>query len=148
MGAVEAIYLRPGARVPVRSVPRAVARAGEGLEGDHAGGGRRQVTILSLEAWREACRELGADLDPGVRRANVLVSGVDLRACLGRRLRLGTVEVEVLGETRPCELMDDDGRIGLDAALRKDWRGGVFGAVRTGGTLAVGDPVQPESVRP
>ena len=144
MGAVEAIYLRPGARVPVRSVPRAVARAGEGLEGDHAGGGRRQVTILSLEA----CSELGANLDPGVRRANVLVSGVDLRACLGRRLRLGTVEVEVFGETRPCELMDNDGRIGLDAALRKDWRGGVFGAVRTGGTLAVGDLVQAESDQP
>ena len=114
-----------------------------------AGSRNRAVGSRGFVSGRLAERsELGANLDPGVRRANVLVSGVDLRACLGRRLRLGTVEVEVLGETRPCELMDDDGRIGLDAALRKDWRGGGFGAVRTGGTLAVGDLVQAEIDRP
>lgn len=141
MGTVEAIYLRPAARVPTREVARAVAIQGQGLDGDHAVGGRRQVTILSLEAWRAACGELGQDVDPRVRRANVVVAGVDLRRAIGRRLRLGEVEVDVLGETRPCELMDDDGRVGLDAALRRDRRGGVFGVVELGGVIARGDDV-------
>jgi len=138
MGSVEAIYLRPAARAPVRAVTRAVAVPGRGLEGDHAGGGRRQVTILSLEAWRDACAQLGRAVDPSVRRANLLVAGVDLTATLGMRLCVGTVVIDVLGETRPCELMDDDGRVGLDAALRLHRRGGVFGAVVSGGTVEIG----------
>jgi hypothetical protein len=39
-GRLLAIYLRPAARLPVQSVPRADAVAGRGLQGDHAGGGR------------------------------------------------------------------------------------------------------------
>lgn len=141
MGSVEAIFLRPAARLAVRSVDRAEAVAECGLEGDHAGGGKRQVTVLSLESWQDACAEFGRPLDPAVRRANVVVAGVDLAQSIGRTLRLGGATVEILGETRPCELMDDDGRLGLDAALRKDRRGGVFGAIVTSGTVQVGDDV-------
>lgn len=136
---LEAIYVRPAARLPVRQVEAATAVAGVGLDGDHAGGGRRQVTLLSREAWDAACAEFGRPLDPALRRANLLVSGVDLGACLGRTLRIGDVVIDVTGETRPCELMDQDGRVGLCAALRPEWRGGVFGTVRAGGTLRVGD---------
>ena len=82
MGTVEAIFLRPAARLPVRPVQRATAVVGQGLDGDHAGGGKRQVTILAREAWDDACRELGQDVEPAVRRANVLVSGVDLDPAL------------------------------------------------------------------
>lgn len=132
------IFLRPGARAPVRRVAQATAIAGQGLAGDHAGPGRREVTVLSLEAWRDACGELGQQVDPAVRRANLLVAGVDLAAAIGGRLCLGDVVVEVLGETRPCELLDDGGRIGLCAALRPHRRGGVHGRILRGGELRVG----------
>ncbi len=138
-GRLDAIFLRPAARTPVRAVPRAVAVAGVGLEGDHTNGGRRQVTILAGEAWDRACREFGAPVDPSVRRANLLVHGVDLAACIGGQLRIGEVVIDVLGETRPCELLDDGGRIGLCAALRPERRGGVYGSIRVGGTLRAGD---------
>ncbi|MFN3241942.1 MAG: MOSC domain-containing protein [Planctomycetota bacterium] len=141
MGTVEAVFLRPSARTPVRSVDAANVLAGIGIEGDHAGGGKRQITILSREAWQQACRELGKELDPSIRRANVLVSGVDLAATIGSTLRIGDVVIDVNGETRPCELMDDDGRVGLCATLQPDRRGGVHGIVREGGSLRVGDPV-------
>lgn len=137
---LEAIWLRPAARLPVRQVEVATAVAGVGLDGDHAGGGRRQVTLLSREAWHAVCAEFGRAVDPSVRRANLLVSGVDLGACIGRMLRIGDVVIDVTGETRPCELMDQDGRVGLCAALRPERRGGVYGTVRAGGTLRVGDP--------
>ncbi len=135
------IYLRPSARTPVKAVERATAVAGRGLEGDHAGGGKRQVTLLSREAWEAACRQLEVELDPGARRANLVVEGVDFVASRGRRLRIGAVEVEVAGETRPCGLMDDV-HLGLKAALQPEWRGGVFAVILTGGEVAVGDPVE------
>lgn len=135
-----AILLRPGARLPVQRVAAAAAIVGKGLAGDHAGGGRRQITLLAREAWAAACAQFGRELDPGVRRANLVVEGLDLSAAIGRRLRIGAVLVDVLGETRPCELMDDDGRRGLQVALRSDRRGGVYGAIVQGGELRVGDP--------
>ena len=50
--------------------------------------------------------------------------------------------IELTGETRPCELMDDDGRVGLCAALRPDRRGGAYGVLRVGGELRVGMAVE------
>jgi MOSC domain-containing protein YiiM len=137
-GTLLAIHLRPGARVPVVTVARATAVADRGLDGDHAVGGRRQVTLLAAEAWRDACAELGRALDPAVRRANLLVDGVDLAAAIGGALAIGDVVIDVLGETRPCERMDDGGRLGLQAALRPARRGGVYGRIRAGGELRVG----------
>ncbi|MCA8954337.1 MAG: MOSC domain-containing protein [Planctomycetes bacterium] len=126
----------------MRSVDAARAVADQGLEGDHAVGGRRQITLLALESWLAACAEFGGEhpveLDPGVRRANLLVEGLDLGASIGGRIAIGEVVIEVLGETRPCELMDDDGRLGLQAALRPQRRGGVFGRIVAGGELRVG----------
>jgi MOSC domain-containing protein YiiM len=141
-GLLRAICLRPGARVPVVKADRATAVANQGLAGDHAVGGRRQVTLLAVESGRAACAQLGRDLDPALRRANLLVEGLDLRAAIGGTITLGDVAIEVLGETRPCELMDDDGRIGLMAALRPQRRGGVFGRIREGGELRVGMAVR------
>lgn len=141
MGKLVQIYLRPSARTPVKSVVRAEAVAGQGLEGDHAGGGKRQVTLISRQAWQDALAELGGDpLDPGTRRANLLVEGLDLGASIGRRLRIGPVELQVEGETRPCGLMDD-ARQGLRDALVPACRGGVYARILSGGPLAVGDEV-------
>jgi MOSC domain-containing protein YiiM len=137
-GRLLAIFLRPGARLPVRAVGEATAIAGQGLDGDHAGGGKRQVTLLAREAWERACAELGTPVDPAVRRANLFVEGVDLGACIGSSLQIGEVVVDVLGETRPCELLEGPGREGLCATLRPGRRGGVYGTVRTGGLLQTG----------
>lgn len=138
---VEQLFLRPSAATPVRAVDRANAIAERGLEGDHCEGGRRQITLLSLEAWRQVCAELGNEVDPAVRRANVVVTGVDLEQSRGRRLALGDVEVEIGGETRPCELLDR-AQAGLSGALRTRWRGGVFGRIVRGAVLRVGDAVR------
>jgi MOSC domain-containing protein YiiM len=141
MGKLLQIWLRPSARTPVRAVPRAEAVAGQGLEGDHAGGGKRQVTLIAREAWADALRELGgAPLDASARRANLLVEGLELGAAIGRRLRVGPIELQVEGETRPCGLMDD-ARPGLRDALAPACRGGVYARILAGGPLQVGDEV-------
>ncbi len=143
-GRVQALWLRPASRAPLRAVPQATARPGGGLDGDHAAPGKREVTLLDAGAWAAACAELGRQLDPAARRANVLVAGLDLATTLGRSLRIGEVVLDVLGETRPCELLDDGGRVGLCHSLRPQRRGGVHARVRHGGTLRVGDEVSVE----
>lgn len=141
MSTLVQIWIRPATRTPLKPVAEAVAEEGTGLVGDHAGGGKRQVTLISREAWQAACRDLDAELDPVLRRANLLVEGVDFVQSRGRQLRVGEVLLEVAGETKPCQLMDDM-HLGLWDALKPDWRGGVFARVLEGGTLRQGDALE------
>ncbi len=141
MGRIERIFLRPSSRTPVKEAKHAFARAGRGLDGDHAGGGSRQVTLIEAERWADACRELGRDLNPGGRRANIVVSGVNLAAAKGGGLRVGGCVIEVVSETRPCRLMDDF-EPGLQQALDPDKRGGMYGKVVVSADIAVGDRVE------
>ena len=79
-------------------------------------------------------------LDPALRRANILVSGIDLEASKGRTLRLGSIWILVRGETKPCNIMEETCP-GLKEALQPHWRGGVYGEVLEDGAIRVGDAV-------
>ena len=100
--------------------------------------GNRQVTVLAKETWDLACDEVGASPAWTARRANLLVEGLALPTVAGARLRIGSVELLVTGETEPCSRMDDVAA-GLRAALTPDWRGGVTCRVLSGGEIAIGD---------
>lgn len=139
-GRVEAIWLKTARRGPMQRVAEGRLLAGRGLEGNVHQGGRRQVTIIERRAWERATAELGVPVEPSARRANVLVSGVELASSAGRVLRLGACRVRIGGETRPCDRMDEASP-GLQAALRPEWRAGVYGVVLDGGPLVAGDPV-------
>jgi MOSC domain-containing protein YiiM/uncharacterized protein YndB with AHSA1/START domain len=115
--------------------------AGRGVAGSANQGGRRQVTLLERETWERLMQELGSDVGPETRRANVLVSGIDLRASRGRILRIGRTLVRVAGEVKPCERMEE-AVPGLRALMYPDWRGGAFAVVLEGGAVRVGDPVR------
>ncbi len=141
MPRLERIWIKRRRRAPTVDVPRATLIAGSGIDGNADRGGRRQVTILSAERWAEIMAELGANIDPLVRRANLLVSEIDLAESRGRILRVGCCVLRVRGETRPCERMDE-ALPGLREAMRARWGGGVFAEVVTGGGIAAGDPVE------
>ncbi len=141
MGRVVGIYLRPSARTFVRAIEAARAVAGQGLEGDHAGGGNRQITLIEREKWEAACVDLDCELNVGARRANVVVEGLALSKAIGGQLLIGNVVVDVISELRPCKLMDDAAP-GLQDALSPDCRGGVYGKVSQGGPVTVGASVE------
>jgi MOSC domain-containing protein YiiM len=115
--------------------------AGRGLVGNANQGGRRQVTLIEEELWQGAMEEMESQLPPWVRRANLMVSGVSLKKRRGDVLEVGSCRLQILGETKPCERMDE-ALPGLKKALYREWRGGVFATVLSGGTLRVGDPVE------
>jgi MOSC domain-containing protein YiiM len=126
-------------------VDAAVLVPGQGLQGNANRGGRRQVTIISSERWAELTAALEADIPPDVRRANLMVSGLDLEKTRGRVLRVGAARLTINGETRPCEQMED-AHPGLQAAMRERWGGGAFAEVLHGGPIAVGDVVEWEPI--
>jgi MOSC domain-containing protein YiiM len=139
-GRLEAIWLKRVRLGPMDPVPAAELHAGRGIEGNADFGGRRQVTILDAGEWERRLSALGSDLDPSFRRANILVRGVDLSESRGRILAVGDCRIRIDGETKPCALMDEY-LLGLRSALHERWGGGAWGAVLSGGRIALGDPV-------
>ncbi|HEY8550508.1 MAG TPA: MOSC domain-containing protein [Vicinamibacterales bacterium] len=146
-GRLERIWIKRAKRGPMDPVPHAELVAGLGLAGNANQGGRRQVTIVAIERWRAATAPLGVDLDPIVRRGNLLVSGIDLEGSRGRTLVIAGRRLRVLGETRPCERMDE-AFLGLRTALEPHWGGGAFAEVLDSGTIAIGDAVSWETAPP
>lgn len=139
-GRLEGIWIKRARRGPMDPLAGAQMSAGSGIEGNIETGGRRQVTILSRERWDGFMEKLGAKLDPGTRRANLLVTGVDLAETRNWILRIGEVRVRILGETRPCERMEE-ALPGLRDLMRADWGGGAFGEVLDSGPVQIGDEV-------
>ena len=140
MATLEHIWIKRARRGPMDPLPRATLVSGRGILGNVDEGRTRQVTILLAERWEALARELGGDLDPASRRANLLVRGLELERVRHRVLCVGRCRLLVHGETRPCERMDDV-REGLQRAMRSGLGGGLFAEVLDGGDVAPGDPV-------
>src|SRR2546430_2415057 len=77
-GVLEAIWVKRRHRGPMDAVQEARLVEGQDLDGSVDRSRRRQVTVLSREAWEACMQELNAALDPAMRRANLLVTGIDL----------------------------------------------------------------------
>jgi MOSC domain-containing protein YiiM len=139
-GRLERIWLKRAHRGPMDLVDSATLVEGQGVEDSANLGSHRQVTLIALERWLDVIAELDADVDPSARRADLMVSGVDLELSRGRLLTVGDAVIRIEGEVRPCERMDEAFR-GLREALAPGWGGGAWGVVLRGGAIVVGDPV-------
>jgi MOSC domain-containing protein YiiM len=140
MGRLAGIWIKRVHRGPMDPADTAELVAGRGLRGDATQGGRRQVTIMSLDRWQALTAHLPGPPAPAIRRANLLVEGIELDFSRGRVLYIGDARVRIFGETRPCHQMDE-ACPGLQDALSPPWGGGAFGEVIEGGAIAVGSPV-------
>ena len=140
-GRLEAIWLKRMRRGPMDAVERAMLKAQHGLVENTDQGGRRQVTLLEHEGWQALMAQIGATLPPSIRRANLLLSGIRLVKSRKRILSIGVYRIRILGETKPCERMEE-ACPGLQQAMYDDWAGGAFGEVLDDGEIIIGDVVR------
>jgi MOSC domain-containing protein YiiM len=139
---VVSIHVAPGRRLPMRSVASVEAETGRGLVGDRYHGSKhRHVSVQARDELDEAQVAHGSDIpDEGPRR-NSTISHGPVPARPGERLRIGPVLLEVVRIAAPCKLLDDNLGPGAQGALRR--RAGTIFRVLEGGTIAVGDAVDP-----
>jgi MOSC domain-containing protein YiiM len=140
MGRLEKIWVKRAHRGRMDPATDGILDSEKGLRNNANYGGRRQVTIIAAERWAEIEDDLEVEIDPAARRANLLVSGIDLENSRDRVLRVGPCLLRIGGETRPCERMDE-AHEGLQEAMKPRWGGGAWAIVVEGGRIAVGDEV-------
>lgn len=145
VGHVEAIVLADGAEAPARTVARAWALPGRGLEGDRYASGAgsfssgpnvgRALTLVEAEALDD----LGLIAAVDARR-NVVTRGIRLNPLVGRRFMIGEVECVGRRLCEPCALLERLTRPGVLRALVH--RGGLRADILSEGEIAVGDAVR------
>ena len=140
VGRVDWIGLRPERRAPM--MPVEVADLTEnGLNGDHAKAGMRALTLIQAEHLPAITALAGVEARPELLRRNVVVSGLNLGALKGQRLRIGTAQIEITGPRHPCSRMEEALGPGGYNAVRG--HGGWCASVVHPGRIAVGDGVVP-----
>ncbi|WP_328586862.1 MOSC domain-containing protein [Tranquillimonas rosea] len=114
----------------------------DGLAGDHARPGKRALTLLQAEHLPVIAALAGhAEVQPETLQRNLVISGLNLSACRGVDLALGTARIRVTGPCAPCSRMEAALGHGGYTAMRG--HGGWCATILTPGRIAVGDTIRP-----
>lgn len=143
-GTLEWIGLRPARRADMLAVPD-VDLDLCGLVGDHRSApGKRAVTLVQAEHLPVIATLSGhAAVDYPLLRRNLGVSGLNLLALRGRRVRLGSAVLRLTGPCAPCSRMEAALGHGGYTAMRG--HGGVTAEVLSPGHIALRDRMCPQT---
>ena len=150
-GSVVEIGLAVAAAEPMRRAPSVEAVAGRGLAGDRyaLGGGtwaqypdlEKQVTLIDRDDVAAVAAETSSALTPGDTRRNVVTTGVDLPALVGRWFAVGDALLFGMKRCPPCTHLERLTGVKLVKAMVH--RGGINAAVFVGGAITEGSLVRP-----
>ncbi|GAB3961924.1 MOSC domain-containing protein [Spirosoma harenae] len=147
-GRVEWIGIRPERREPVKAVDSVEVSDKKGLIGDHYSGrsGNRHVTLIQAEHLPVVAALTGRDeLDPGILRRNLVISGLNLLALKDHQLQIGDTILEITGQCHPCSQMET--ALGPGGYNSMRGHGGLTAKVIKAGTIQVGDAVEVRSAK-
>ena len=140
-GQIDWIGLRPKRRADMVAVDRAELLE-TGLEGDHARPGKRALTLIQAEHLPVIAALSPAEtVTPMMLRRNIVISGLNLAALRGKRLRLGDALIELTTPCAPCSRMEETLGPGGYNAMRG--HGGWCATVIAPGTLHIGQSAKP-----
>jgi MOSC domain-containing protein YiiM len=140
-GAVVWIGLRPARRAEMVAVETAEISASGLVNDRHPSPGKRAVTLIQAEHLSVISALAGAPATFDLLRRNLGVAGLNLAACKGRALQLGTARLRIVGPCAPCSRMEEALGPGGYNAVRH--HGGWCAEVLEPGAIALGDPVRP-----
>ena len=152
-GVVTQIWLTDAAAAPMRRTPTGLLVAGAGLDGDRyaLGGGtwvqypdlEKQLTLIDRDDVAAVAAEVGVALAPGDTRRNLVTTGVDLPALVGRWFAVGDALLVGMKRCPPCTHLERLTGAKLVKAMLH--RGGINAAVFVGAEIAEGAVVRPVS---
>ncbi len=142
---LQAIFIAPGAGLPMQSVPSASAIEGRGVEGDRYHDQRGhwqsiegcQLTVITTQELQQAQKKTDLALDNGCHRRNLVIDGIRLRDLEGRQFRIGGAVLAYQKPRPPCGYIDQVAGKGIGRALSHN--SGICVKVIESGELAVGD---------
>jgi len=137
IGRVVSLAVRPARSADMQLTSALTVKADGCAAGDHSKSAKRGITILSSPQWDQVISAMQSDLPWHARRANVLVDASDLGQYVGKHIKLGNVEIQVMGITYPCAHIEDL-HPGLSKALKGD-RGGIYGRILNDGVIQIDD---------
>lgn len=147
-GRVEGLYRTASAALPLQSEGAVSLLAGRGVLGDRyflgtgtwqQRGYGDQLSLIAAESLEALEQETGIRLGPAEARRNVVTRGLHLETLIGARFLLGGVLCQGLRLIPPCAHLEWLTLPGVQEGLRG--RGGLYAAILSTGTVAVGDPV-------
>ena len=154
-GQVGGLHVAPRAFLPVEFRTRVKLIAGKGVEGDRYANGcghlsrkhlelglkeKRHLTLFEQETvdWLEDAHKVR--LRPGEHRRNITTIGVPLNFLIGKKFRIGSAIIHGY-EKVPCTHLDDI--LGQSIVHLLINRAGLDATILRGGTIEVGDPIEP-----
>ena len=145
------IWIAPQAGAEMVSCDSVQALAGSGLEGDRYrqsgswseedGKPDQEVTLIEQEQLIWFQETQGLAFPSSETRRNLLTRGISLNELVGRRLKVGVIELEGLRLCEPCATLQK--RTGLPVLPAMVGRSGLNCRIVSGGEIRVGDPIQP-----
>jgi MOSC domain-containing protein YiiM len=157
-GEVVGIYVSEVKTGPMQSLVTATALKGRGLAGDRyaakAGtftpGSDRvrgyDLTLIESEVLDRLTLSSGSQLAAAESRRNVITSGIDLNALVGREFTIGSVRVFGQRLCEPCVHLQRLTRPGVVAGLVH--QGGLRADLLTDGEIRLGDNIEAGSKHP
>ena len=143
IGQVRWIGVRPARKQSLIVVSEVDVDEQHGMSGDRFDGGAsksRQVTLIQFEHLRAMAEILQrADIDPGLLRRNIVVSGINLQSLKNQYFQIGSAILFGTGDCDPCRRMEENLGPGGFNAMRG--HGGITARVHQSGILRVGDRV-------